>query len=75
MSPSPLYHSSHGKEEGGKKAYGVFVGEDLPHVEDAARDVRDGFAAEGDARGAVVPGPADVELDVSAVGLVLEGDG
>lgn len=64
-----------GKKGGGKEAYGVFVGEDLPHVEDAARDVRDGFAAEGDARGAVVPGPADVELDVSAVGLVLEGDG
>lgn len=75
MSPSPLYHSSQGERRGEKEAHRVFVGENLPHVEDAARDVRDGFAAEGDARGAVVPGPADVELDVSAVGLVLEGDG
>ena len=53
----------------------IFISKDLSHVEDAARDVRDGFAAKGDAGGAVVPGAADVELDFSAVGLVLEGEG
>ena len=55
--------------------YSVLVGEDLPHVEDAARDVRNGFTAKGDARGAVVPGAADVKLDLFAVRLVFEGDG
>lgn len=37
--------------------------------------MRDGLAAKGDARGAIVPRPADVELDIPAVGLVFEGDG
>lgn len=37
--------------------------------------MRDGFAAKGDASGAVVPGAAHVELDVFAVGFVFEGDG
>lgn len=37
--------------------------------------MRDGFAAKGDAGGAVVPGAAHVELDVFAVGFVFEGDG
>ena len=37
--------------------------------------MRDGLAAKGDARGAIVPRPADIELDIPAIGLVLEGDG
>lgn len=37
--------------------------------------MRDGFATKSDARGAVVPGAADVELDVFPVGFVFEGDG
>ena len=58
-----------------RKTYRVLISEDLPHVEDAARDVRDGFAAKSDARGAVVPGAADVKLDVFAVRLIFEADG
>lgn len=58
-----------------ERTYGVFISEYLPHVEDAARDVRDGFPTKRHARGAVVPGAADVELDVFAVGFVFEGDG
>ncbi len=36
--------------------------------------MRDRLAAKSDAGGAVVPGTADVELDVFAVGFVFEGD-
>ena len=58
-----------------RTTYSILIREDLPHVEDAARDVRDRLAAKSDARGAVVPGAPDVELDVLAVGFVFEGDG
>lgn len=66
-------HCQH--QEAGGTTYGILISQYLPHIEDAARDVRDGLAAKGDAGGAVVPRAADVELDVLAVGGVLEGDG
>lgn len=68
MSHSPLQRAS-------KITYGVFIGQDLSHVEDAARDVRNGLATKGDTCRAIVPRPADVKLDIPAIGLVFEGDG
>lgn len=58
-----------------ERTHGIFISKDLPHVENATRDVRHGLTTKSDARGAVVPGAADVKLDVFAVGLVFEGDG
>ena len=71
---SPLSSRSSSKEWR-RRTHSILVSQDLSHVEDAPRDVRDGLATKGDAGGAVVPGAADVELDVFAVGFVFEGDG
>ena len=63
------------REKRRKRAYSIFVRKDLSHIENAVRDVRHGLATKSYARGAVVPGTADVEFDIFAVGLIFEGDG
>lgn len=59
------------------KTHRIFIREDFPQVEEAAGDVRDGLlvGAKRDARGAVVPGAADGELDVFAVRGVFKSEG